>query len=125
MNKKGKSRGGGGGGGGGGERGPSSRGSMSSSGGRGHHAKDAPGIRNANRPMSNSPSRGGASAVAASNYGDVDTEPSASADGILANKRLVYACTCLIGASVHVLTTESTTWEGIFRVFSSQLEVTL
>merc|ERR1719189_2523067 len=87
--------------------------------------------------MSNSPSRlageshyqhrsanyhnqqqGGDSNLAASGSSSV-------ADGVYSNKRLMHACTCLIGTTVQVETIDGNIHEGLFRTFSPDLEITL
>jgi len=96
-------------------------------------SKDSANIRHSsNRPMSSSPSRmsegknqhrgpsyqqhGGAEGHAAG--GNVGV-----ADGVYSNKRLMHACTCLIGTTVQIETINGEIYEGIFSIMSESLDV--
>ena len=90
--------------------------------------KDVPGIRHAsNRPMSSSPSRttgdshyqhrgasyqqqhaGSEQSHSQNPSGNsTATGNSAVADGVYSNKRLMHACTCLIGTTVQVIPSDN------------------
>ncbi len=76
----------------------------------------APGPNNNNNIKVSSPA---SSEMAA---GSVNSE---NDEGAYGNKRLLHACTSLIGTTVLVDTDDGHQYEGVFRVFSSKLEISL
>jgi hypothetical protein len=46
-------------------------------------------------------------------------------DGAYTNKRVLHACSSLIGAQVSLETEDGEIFEGLFRIFSPKLEITL
>ncbi len=53
------------------------------------------------------------------------SSPSLDEEGAYSNKRMTYICTSLIGNTVSVETDDGIVYEGVFRTFSPDLDITL
>ena len=66
---------------------------------------------------------GPASTVAKST--DTRISPTGDEEGVFSNHRVTYICSSLIGATVSVETDDGIVYEGVFRTFSPDLDITL
>ena len=69
--------------------------------------------------------RSGGPTSSVSKGADQRNSPSCDEEGVFANRRVTYICTSMIGATVSVELDDGMVYEGVFRTFSPDLDITL